>query len=94
LITYKGRTEVVDLYPGSKRVVSAEDLANAEAGMEYGFLKNIAKLVNPERPSVAYAVGHGQPTNENTYDLQQNCWQQLPFYYLQPENAGRNSGCH
>jgi gliding-associated putative ABC transporter substrate-binding component GldG len=71
LIMYKGRTEVVDLYPGSKRVVSAEDLANAEAGMEYGFLKNIAKLVNPERPSVAYAVGHGQPTDVNTYDLQQ-----------------------
>jgi ABC-2 type transport system permease protein len=71
LLTYKGQTEVVDLYPSSKRMVSAEDLANAEAGMEYGFLKNIDRLLHPERPSVAYAIGNGEPTDVSTYDLQQ-----------------------
>jgi ABC-2 type transport system permease protein len=71
LLTYKGATTVVDIYPSSKSVVSAEDLANAEAGLEYGFLKNISRLINPERPAVAYATGNGQPTDASAYDLQQ-----------------------
>lgn len=71
LLTYKGKTEAMDLYPISKRVVSAEDLANAEAGMEYGFLKNIARLIKPERPAVAYATGNGEPTDYSVYDLRQ-----------------------
>jgi gliding-associated putative ABC transporter substrate-binding component GldG len=93
LVTYKGRTEVVDLYPGSKSVVSPEDLANAEAGMEYGFLKNIARLVNPEQPSVAYGVGHGEPTDVNTYDLQQTIGSNYRFgtFNLKTENVIPNA---
>ena len=71
LLTYNGQTAVVDLYPTSKRVVSAEDLANAEAGMEYQFAKNISRLLNPQRLSVAYAIGNGEPTDVSVYDLRQ-----------------------
>lgn len=71
LLTYKGNTAVTDLYPSSKRVISPEDLATAEAGMEYGFLKNIDRLLHPEQPSVAYAVGNGEPQDASVYDLRQ-----------------------
>lgn len=71
LLTYAGRSQVVDLYPSSKRVVSPEDLAQAEATMEYSFAKGITALKNTDKPFVAYAVGNGQPTDARTYDLQQ-----------------------
>ncbi len=71
LVTYNGQTSVVDMYPSSKRSVSPEDLANAEAGLEYGFLKKIDELLHHARPAVAYAVGNGEPTDARVYDLQQ-----------------------
>lgn len=71
LLTYKGVTSAVDLYPSSKSVASPEDLANAEAGMEYGFAKGITQLQNPQRASVAYAVGNGEPMDYSVYDLRQ-----------------------
>ncbi|HVG40361.1 MAG TPA: gliding motility-associated ABC transporter substrate-binding protein GldG, partial [Chitinophagaceae bacterium] len=72
LITYKGQTDLVNLYPSSQRVVSPEDLNNAEAAMEYGFANTIAKLQNPVKPFVAYATGNGEPVGAETYDLQRS----------------------
>ncbi|HEU0065061.1 MAG TPA: Gldg family protein, partial [Flavisolibacter sp.] len=62
---------LVNLFPNSKKDVSAVELNNAEAMMEYEFTSNLDKLMNPERPKVAYAIGNGEPINERTYDLRQ-----------------------
>lgn len=71
LVTYKGQTGLVNLYPSSKRMVSPQDLNTAEAAMEYQFAKTINSLVNPAKTFVGYTVGNGQPTGPETYDLQQ-----------------------
>jgi gliding-associated putative ABC transporter substrate-binding component GldG len=71
LARYNGQSSVVNLYGGSKRVISPADLNNAEAMMEYQFASSVDKLVNNSRPFVAYSVGHGEPVEAETYDLQQ-----------------------
>lgn len=66
-----GRTEVVNLFQSSKRNISVAELNNAEAMMEYQFAKSLDRVINPQRASVAYTTGNGQPTTAETADLQQ-----------------------
>jgi gliding-associated putative ABC transporter substrate-binding component GldG len=71
LVTYQGQQALVNLFQSSKRDVTAAELNNAEAMMEYQFAKTIDKMIHPERPLVAYATGNGEPMGPETYDLQQ-----------------------
>jgi ABC-2 type transport system permease protein len=71
LVNYEGSTGLVNLFQTSKRMASAAELNNAEAMMEYQFVRAIDRLTNPQRPFVAYATGNGQPVDARTYDLQQ-----------------------
>jgi gliding-associated putative ABC transporter substrate-binding component GldG len=71
LITYKNQQRLVNLYSGSKRFISAAELNNAEAMMEYSFMKEIDALVNTERPLVGYSMGNGEPADARTYNIQQ-----------------------
>lgn len=71
LLHYKDQTALVNLFESSKRNISPAELNNAEAMMEYQFVKSIDKMVDPARPFVAYAVGNGEPVDARTYGLQQ-----------------------
>ena len=71
LVTYQGQPALINLFQSSKRQISAEELNNAEAMMEYEYARTIDKLIHPEQPFVAYATGNGEPTGAETYDLQQ-----------------------
>jgi len=71
LLHAAGKTEVVNLFPSSKRNISAEELNNAEAMMEYGFAKSLDKVTNQQVRAIAYAVGNGEPVDNSIYDLQQ-----------------------
>ncbi len=71
LLQYHNETALVNLFQSSKRNISYEELNNAEAMMEYQFVKTIDKLVDPQKPFIAYAVGNGEPVDARTYDLQQ-----------------------
>lgn len=71
LLEYNGQTSLVNLFSSSKKNISAAELNNAEAMMEYQFVRSIEKMRDPSMPLVAYAVGNGQPTDATTYDLQQ-----------------------
>jgi ABC-2 type transport system permease protein len=66
-----GRTELVNLFQSSKRNISVAELNNAEAMMEYQFAKALDRVENPVPKVVAYAVGNGEPTGNETVDLQQ-----------------------
>ena len=70
LVTYKGQTALVNLFESSKRSVNRADLNAAEAAMEYNFVKAVSQLQSTTKPFVAYALGNGQPTGPETYDLQ------------------------
>jgi len=71
LVHANNEIDVINLFPSSRRSVSGVELNNAEAMLEYGFARSIDKLNNPQRPAVAYAIGNGQPTGPNAYDLSQ-----------------------
>jgi hypothetical protein len=47
LLTYRGDTGVVNLFENSRKSISAAELNNAEAMMEYQFAKSIDKLISP-----------------------------------------------
>lgn len=66
-----GRTEVVNLFPSSKRNISAEELNNAESMMEYQFAKSLDRVLHPQPKVIAYAVGNGEPVGNEIYDLRQ-----------------------
>lgn len=71
LIHSAGQTNVVNLFPSSKRNISVAELNNAEAMMEYGFAKSFDKLSNKQPKVIAYATGNGEPVGNEIYDLQQ-----------------------
>jgi ABC-2 type transport system permease protein len=71
LLSYKGYQSLINLFPSSKKTITPTELNNAEAMMEYEYARAIDQMNNPQRASVAYAVGNGEPTNAKVYDLQQ-----------------------
>ncbi len=71
VLKYGSYQSLVPLFQSSKRYPTIADLNNAEALMEYQFAKVLDQMTNPQRPSVAYAVGNGQPMNAQVFDLQQ-----------------------
>lgn len=79
IVTYKGRQSLVSLYPGASGRISQEEINSAEALMEYQFAKTLDKLTKTSRPSIAYAVGNGEPVNERTYDMAQTLQQEYDF---------------
>lgn len=71
VIDYGEQQALVNVYQGSTNLITAEEINNAEALMEYQFAKTIDKLLHPQKPFIAYATGNGEPTDYKTYDLQQ-----------------------
>ena len=72
LVSYKNKLEPVNLYPGTKTIITPPELNSAEALLEYQFANAIYKIIEDRRPMVAYAIGNGEPTGANTYDLVEN----------------------
>ncbi len=72
LVSYKNKIEPVNLYPGTKTIITPPELNSAEALLEYQFANAIYRIIEDHRPMVAYAIGNGQPTGANTYDLIEN----------------------
>lgn len=69
LVQYKGQQSLVTLLPGASRAISQTELNRAEALLEFQFTSVIDKLVYPRKPGIAYEVGHGEPTDQRTYQL-------------------------
>jgi ABC-2 type transport system permease protein len=72
LVHYKDRVVPVSIYPGSKMLITPEELNSAEALMEYKFANAIEQLTQNNRPMIAYSYGNGEPTGGNMYDLVEN----------------------
>ncbi|MEO6330520.1 MAG: gliding motility-associated ABC transporter substrate-binding protein GldG [Ginsengibacter sp.] len=69
LVYYKGKIQSVNLYPGTKIIITAGELNSAEALLEYNFADAIEKITHQLKPMLAYSIGNGEPTGVNTYDL-------------------------
>ncbi|MBW7839051.1 MAG: gliding motility-associated ABC transporter substrate-binding protein GldG [Chitinophagaceae bacterium] len=64
-----GKIIPVNLYSGTRSVITPNDLNQAESMFEYKFAEAIHKLHQQTKPMVAYAIGNGEPTGAETYDL-------------------------
>jgi gliding-associated putative ABC transporter substrate-binding component GldG len=80
LINYKGKQQLINLYTGSNRIISQNEINEAEALLEYQFVSVLDKMVNTQRPAVAYALGNGEPQDARAYDLQQTLRHDYRFY--------------
>jgi ABC-2 type transport system permease protein len=94
VMNYQGRQSLVNLYPGASGKISQEETNSAEALMEYQFAKSLDKLVHPQKPGVAYAIGNGEPVDGRAYDLVQTLHPDYNFGMLNlktqprvPDNA-------
>lgn len=72
LINYQQKVQAVNLYSGSNNFITPPELNSAEALLEFDFANGIEKIIDHQKPMVAYAVGNGEPTGPNTYDLVEN----------------------
>lgn len=72
LVNYQNKLQPVNLYSGSNTFITAPELNSAEALLEFNFANTIEKIIDNKKPMVAYAVGNGEPTGPNTYDLVEN----------------------
>ena len=70
-VKYKGRSTIVNIYTGSKRIVTQDELNSAEALMEYQFINAIDRITRESPSFVGYAVGNGEPLPQDpqVYDL-------------------------
>ena len=72
LVHYKEKIMPVNLYTGTKTIITPPELNSAEALMEYKFADAIYKITSNLKPMIAYSVGNGEPTGINIYDLVEN----------------------
>lgn len=72
IVSYQNKMQPVNLYSGSNNVITPPELNSAEALLEFDFANGIEKIINNNKPLVAYAVGNGEPTGPDTYDLVEN----------------------
>ena len=72
IVYYKNKIQPVNLYSGTKTVITPPELNSAEALLEFNFADAIDKIIENRKPMIAYATGNGEPTGANTYDLVEN----------------------
>jgi ABC-2 type transport system permease protein len=69
LVRYKEKVMPVELYSGSSKAITYSEINSAEAMMEFKFADAINKLVQTEKPMLAYSAGNGEPGDVRSYDL-------------------------
>ncbi|MGN6248233.1 MAG: GldG family protein, partial [Ginsengibacter sp.] len=72
IVSYQNKLQPVNLYSGSNNFITPPELNSAEALLEYDFANGIEKIINNQKPMVAYAVGNGEPIGPEVYDLVEN----------------------
>ena len=69
LVHYKDKSIPVTLYQGKTPLINFQELSGAEAMLEYNFINAISKVTQLTKPTVAYAMGNGEPNDIRIYDL-------------------------
>lgn len=82
IVNYQNKLQPVNLYSGSNNFITPPELNSAEALLEFDFADAIEKIINTNKPMVAYAVGNGEPTGPNTYDLVENVLKKNYHLYM------------
>lgn len=80
IVHYGDRFETVNLFASSKKNITVGELNNAESMLEYGFAQGIDKLTHPQKPTVIYSSGNGEPAGAEAIDLVQTLRANYNFY--------------
>ena len=88
LISYNGKQKLVSLYGGSSRTITQVEINNAEASLEYKFVKVFEDLVTNAKALVGYSIGNGEPSfsDAKTFDLYQTVRRDFAFFTLDLNN--------
>jgi len=77
LITYKGRTTIVELLRNNRGLSGEENLNNSIENLEFAFVEALHALTRNEVEKIAFLEGHGELDERDVYDLSQA----LSYYY-------------
>ncbi|MEP7252689.1 MAG: gliding motility-associated ABC transporter substrate-binding protein GldG [Ginsengibacter sp.] len=72
LVHYEDKMLPVNLYPGTKTIITPPELNSAEAQLEYKFADAINRIRQTTKPLIAYSSGNGEPSGTTVYDLVEN----------------------
>jgi gliding-associated putative ABC transporter substrate-binding component GldG len=59
----------VELYKGKTPIASFSELNDAETQLEFQLANAIFRVTHVQRPSIAYAIGNGEPMDYQVYDM-------------------------
>lgn len=77
LLTYKGKTAVVELLRNNRGLSGEENLNNSIENLEFAFVEVIHALTREKVEKIAFIEGHGELNERDVYDLSQA----LSYYY-------------
>lgn len=74
-ITHDNQFFPVELYKGKTPLINNQELASAEALLEYQLANAIFHITQQKKPIIGYATGNGEPTDMSVYDMAENTLQ-------------------
>ena len=77
LITYKGKTAIVELLRNNRGLSGEENLNNSIENLEFAFVEALHTLSREKTEKIAFLEGHGELDEKDVYDLSQA----LSYYY-------------
>ena len=77
LITYKGKTAIVELLRNNRGLSGEENLNNSVENLEFAFVEALHTLSREKTEKIAFLEGHGELDEKDVYDLSQA----LSYYY-------------
>lgn len=77
LITYKGKTTIVELLRNNRGLSGEENLNNSIENLEFAFVEALHALTRNSVEKIAFLEGHGELDERDVYDLSQA----LSYYY-------------
>ena len=89
LVTYKGKTAVVELLRNNRGLSGEENLNHSIENLEFAFVEAIHTLTREKVEKIAFLEGHGELSEREVFDLSQA----LSYYYQIDRGAlGNESG--
>ena len=77
LITYKGKTTIVELLRNNRGLSGEQNLNNSIENLEFAFVEALHALTRNKVEKIAFLEGHGELDERDVYDLSQA----LSYYY-------------
>lgn len=89
LVTYKGRTAVVELLCNNRGLSGEENLNHSIENLEFAFVEAIHSLTRNSVEKIAFLEGHGELSEREVFDISQA----LSYYYqIDRGTLGKETG--